>query len=63
MIKQTFTGADISLMHIAARLMNDAQQWYRIAEANGLSDYMITGTVTLIIPTPDPTLTGGIPQQ
>lgn len=63
MITKTFTGADISLMHIAAREMNDALQWYRIAQANGLSDYMITGTVTLIIPTPDSSLSGGIPQQ
>lgn len=63
MIVQTFTGADISLMHIAARLMGDPQQWYRIAQANNLSDYMITGTVTLTIPTANATLTGGIPQQ
>lgn len=60
---KTYTGADISLMHIAAREMGDASQWYRIAEANNLSDYMITGTLTLIIPSPDPTLSGGIPQQ
>lgn len=62
MLTQTFTGADISLMHIAARLMGDPLQWYRIAQANNLSDYMITGTVTLLIPTPDPTTTGGVPQ-
>lgn len=63
MIKKTFTGADISLMHIAAREMGDAQQWHRIAAANGLSDYMITGTITLVIPSPDPTLSGGVPKQ
>jgi hypothetical protein len=63
MIIRTFTGADVSLMHIAARLMGDATLWYTIAQANDLSDYMVTGTVTLVIPTPDPTLSGGIPQQ
>lgn len=61
--KRTFTGADIDLFHIAARVMGDPTQAYRIATANGLVDFMVTGTVNLIIPTPDPSTTGGIPQQ
>jgi nucleoid-associated protein YgaU len=57
----TFTRADVSLFHIAARLMNDATQWYRIADANSLSDPMIYGTIVLTIPDPDPSTTGGVP--
>jgi nucleoid-associated protein YgaU len=60
---KTFTGADGTLFHIALNELGDALQWYRIAEANGLSDPMITGTVELVIPEADPTTTGGIPQQ
>lgn len=56
-----FTRADVSLFHIAARLMNDATQWYRIADANNLNDPMIYGQVRLIVPDPDPTTTGGVP--
>lgn len=57
----TATRADISLFHIAASLMNDAQQWWRIADANHLQDPMIYGTVKLIIPDPDPTTSTGVP--
>lgn len=60
---QQFTGADIDLFHIALKTMGDPTQAYRIAEANGLTDFMVTGTVNLIIPTPDPSTTGGIPSQ
>jgi hypothetical protein len=42
--------------------MNDWGQWYRIARLNRLSDPMITGTMTLLIPDPDPSTTGGVPQ-
>jgi hypothetical protein len=56
-----FTRADVSLFHIAARLMLDPLQWYRIADANKLQDPMIYGTVNLVIPDADPTTTGGVP--
>jgi nucleoid-associated protein YgaU len=56
-----YTGADGTLFHIAARELGDATQWYRIAEASNLSDYMIVGAVVLHIPDPDPTMTGGLP--
>lgn len=59
--RQTFTGADVSLYHIAARLYGNALLGVIIAEANSLSDYMITGTVELIIPPQPPTDNGGLP--
>ena len=64
---QTFTGADISMFHIALKQMGDPLQWYRIAAANagvnGIPDPVITGTVNWVIPQPDPTNDGGIPPQ
>lgn len=60
---KTFTGADGTLFHIAARELGDATEWIRIAQANGISDPRIVGAVTLTIPDPIPTKTGGIPQQ
>lgn len=58
---KTYTGADVSLFHIAAKELGDALQWQRLAAINNLSDYMITGTVTLQIPESDPTQSGGVP--
>ena len=49
-IPVTLTIAGGNLMKIAARLYGDATQWNRIAAANGLWDFIITGTVTLVIP-------------
>jgi nucleoid-associated protein YgaU len=57
----TVTGADRTLFHVAARQLGDATEWVRIADANGISDPMITGTVTLTIPDPTPVKSGGIP--
>jgi len=59
---KTFTGADTSLFHIASRIYGDALLWNVIAAANGLDDYMITGTVQLIIPPQPPSDNGGLPQ-
>jgi nucleoid-associated protein YgaU len=58
-----YTGADGTLFHIAAREYGDATQWVLIAAANKISDPIISGTVTLTIPDPPPTSTGGIQQQ
>lgn len=65
MARQTlnFTGADGTLFHVAARLYGDATEWIRIAQANGVSDPTIVGTVTLIIPDKPQTPSGGIPNQ
>lgn len=56
------SGADLTLYHVAARELNDPTQWYRIAAANGLSDPVIYGVVTLIIP-PQAVSTDGIVPQ
>ena len=55
----TITGGD--LCTLASRYLGDATQWIRIARQNGLSDPVVVGTVTLTIPDPDPTQTGGLP--
>lgn len=61
--RQIFTGADVSLFHIAARQYNNALLWTIIADANDLGDYMITGTVELIIPPKPPSDNNGLPEQ
>lgn len=60
---KTFTGADVDLFHIAVSIYGDPLQWYRLAQANRLSDTVITGTVQLAVPQADPTNTGGVPAQ
>jgi len=57
------TAADVDVFHIAAAQMGDATQWHRIMAVNGLSDPNITAMVTLIIPVPDASQTGGVPSQ
>ncbi len=49
-----------NLYQLAARYLNDASQWNRIAQANGLIDPVLLGTVTLTIPDIDPGAGGGI---
>lgn len=57
------TVAGGNLFRLAADLLGDATQWLRIAQANGVSDPMIEGVVTLRIPDPDPQAGGGIVRQ
>lgn len=57
------SGADRTLFDIALREYGDATQWLTIAQANGLTDPMLSGNTTLKIPPQDPTAAGGIPQQ
>jgi hypothetical protein len=58
----TFNGGN--LFQIAADYLGDATQWVRIAQQNGnIVDPFFTGTRTLIIPDPNPDLTGGIVSQ
>lgn len=52
-----------NLYQIAAQELGDATQWIRIAQLNDLSDPLLSGVVTLIIPDPDPNAGGGIAQQ
>ena len=59
----TITVAGGNLFQIAAQYLGDATQWLRVAQANGLTDPMLSGVVTLVIPDPDPTAGGGIATQ
>jgi len=52
-----------NLFQIAARRMGDATQWYRIAQASGLTDPILSGQVTLTIPDALPKPTTGLPPQ
>jgi len=59
------TAADVSLFHVAAARLGDAGQWWRIAQANGLSDPDLTylsAPVFLDIPSPAASLTSGLPE-
>jgi nucleoid-associated protein YgaU len=52
-----------NLFQIAAKYLNDATQWLRIAQINGLSDPQLSGVVTLTIPGIDQNAGGGIGNQ
>lgn len=56
----TVTTSGGTLFRLALDHYGDATQWWRIAQANGLRDPMISGTVTLNVPTLTPTDSGGI---
>lgn len=57
---KVITVAGGNLFAIAAQYLNDATKWYQIAAANGLSDPMITGIATLVIPQNSIASNGGI---
>jgi hypothetical protein len=48
------------LFRIALQQLGDATQWNRIAALNGLSDPVLQGLVTLILPAVDTTAGGGV---
>ena len=52
-----------NLFRIATEQLRDATQWIRIAELNGLSDPVLAGVTTLLIPDIDPGAGGGIAAQ
>lgn len=60
---KTIMVAGGDLFHLAAAQLDDATQWYRIAQLNGLKDSKLSGVITLIIPDPDPSAGGGIASQ
>jgi hypothetical protein len=60
---KTITVVGDNLFRIAASQLADATQWIRIAELNALSDPMLVGVVTLLIPDVDPNAGGGIAAQ
>ena len=57
---KTITVGGGDLFQIALQELNDATQWNRIAELNGLIDPFLTGIVTLQIPKTDPNAGGGV---
>lgn len=57
---KTITVAGGDLYQIALRELNDATQWTRIAELNGLIDPVIVGIATLKIPAIDANAGGGV---
>jgi LysM domain len=52
-----------NLFQIAAVQLADATQWIRIAQLNNLSDPLLVGVTTLLIPDIDPNAGGGIAEQ
>ena len=60
---RTITVTGGNLFQVAAQELGDATQWIRIAQANGLSDPMLTGLVTLNVPVTDSSAGGGIATQ
>lgn len=58
MRKVTVAGGN--LFQLALQYLNDATQWNRIAQANGLIDPVVTGIVTLTIPAVDANAGGGV---
>jgi hypothetical protein len=60
---KTIVIAGDNLFRIAAVHLADAAQWIRIAELNNLSDPMLAGVVTLLIPDIDPSAGGGVATQ
>jgi hypothetical protein len=60
MSAQTITVVGGNLFALAASYLNDATQWIRIAQANSLSDPVLTGLNTLVIPPANPNAGGGI---
>jgi hypothetical protein len=60
---KTITVVGDNLFRIAAAQLADATQWIRIAELNNISDPMLTGVNTLLIPQIDRNAGGGIAVQ
>ena len=60
MSTQTITVVGGNLFALAEVYLNDATQWVRIAQANGLSDPLLTGLNTLVIPEKNPNAGGGV---
>ncbi len=61
---QTITVTGTDCFHLAAKYLGDATQFIRIMTQNNLTDPFISGApVQLVIPDPDLTQTGGVPQQ
>ena len=60
MSNRIITVAGGNLFSIAAQYLNDATQWIRIAQRNGLADPILPGVITLSIPSADASAGGGV---
>jgi nucleoid-associated protein YgaU len=60
---RTVTVAGGNLYQIAAQQLGDATQWIRIAQLNKISDPVLLGVTTLLIPVVNPQAGGGIVSQ
>jgi nucleoid-associated protein YgaU len=60
---KVMTVAGDNLFRIAAVELGDATQWIRIAELNQITDPVLTGVTTLLIPDSDPNAGGGVAAQ
>lgn len=60
-ILRTIVVTGGNLWAIAAQELGDATQASRIAAINGISDPFLVGTVTLTLPPPDASQSGGLP--
>jgi hypothetical protein len=60
---QTIQVAGGNLYRIALVYLGDATQWIRIAQLNGISDPMLSGTMSLRIPSKDSSAGGGVAAQ
>lgn len=47
---RTITVVGANLFALAAKYLGDATQWNRIAQLNGLTDFIVVGEATLKIP-------------
>jgi hypothetical protein len=60
---RSITVAGGNLFQIAAAQLGDATQWIRIAQLNNLTDPMLQGVVTLLLPARDANAGGGVAAQ
>lgn len=60
---KTLTVMNANLFQIAADEYGDPAQATRLAQINGLSDFFLTGQITLQIPPPDTADNDGLPRQ
>lgn len=56
------TVRDTTLYHVAAVELGAAEQWWRLARTNALSDPVLTGSHLLSIPDTDAQAGDGLPE-
>jgi hypothetical protein len=60
MSTQKITISGGNLYSLAAKYLNDATQWIRIAQANGLTDPVLSGVTVIVIPPINKSTGGGV---